>query len=355
MKRISLVETQQVWSETSGCQKRMHTMKTICPNYYLQLVQKSEERKMMRGKDKDKDKDKGIDSTIEKDLKRTFPWDEQQRNEKTVEMLRRILMAYSVRNPSVGYCQSMNIIGAMLLSFMDEQQAFWMLCSVLEDVCCAMDLFYHQVDLAGVLLDERVLSELIRIKLPRIARHFHALQFHLSTVAIDWFLCLFVTTLPYQVFFNLFSFPPPFFSHPFGKSLKKNKKNVNVQTTLRVWDILFAEGTSMIFRTALALLALREKEILKTERFEDVIMVLRDPCANELANADLFIAVCLNPFFDDLDSLIAQLRTFHKLHNQSDLVHTQFCPKLFVCVINMFRVKIEKQRFIKLLYLHYFY
>jgi hypothetical protein len=41
--------------------------------------------------------------------------------------LRRVLRAYSVYDRDVGYCQGMNFIAGMFLTFMSEEQAFWLL------------------------------------------------------------------------------------------------------------------------------------------------------------------------------------------------------------------------------------
>ncbi|KAL7521109.1 hypothetical protein ACHAWX_005803 [Stephanocyclus meneghinianus] len=41
--------------------------------------------------------------------------------------LRRILYAYSVYDSEVGYCQGMNFIAAMFLTFLPEEESFWML------------------------------------------------------------------------------------------------------------------------------------------------------------------------------------------------------------------------------------
>lgn len=41
--------------------------------------------------------------------------------------LRRVLRAYSLYDTDVGYCQGMNFIAATLITFMEEEEAFWML------------------------------------------------------------------------------------------------------------------------------------------------------------------------------------------------------------------------------------
>jgi hypothetical protein len=39
-----------------------------------------------------------------------------------------------VRNPVIGYCQSMNIIAATLLLFLEEEDAFYLFVSIIEKI-----------------------------------------------------------------------------------------------------------------------------------------------------------------------------------------------------------------------------
>ena len=74
---------------------------------------------------------------IEKDLRRTLPPDisgekYSEANEKLISSLRRVLYAYAIRNPQLGYCQSMNFLCMMLLFHMDEEMGFWTLGALIE-------------------------------------------------------------------------------------------------------------------------------------------------------------------------------------------------------------------------------
>lgn len=70
---------------------------------------------------------------IEKDIDRTFPEHEYFGGAGDGEnSLRRILTAYAVHNPEVGYCQSLNFVGGLMLLFMEEEDAFWLLLTVIE-------------------------------------------------------------------------------------------------------------------------------------------------------------------------------------------------------------------------------
>lgn len=53
--------------------------------------------------------------------------------------LRRVLRAYSVHDRDVGYCQGMNFIAGMFLTFMNEEQAFWLLVC---EYSCYVCVFY---------------------------------------------------------------------------------------------------------------------------------------------------------------------------------------------------------------------
>ena len=75
--------------------------------------------------------------------------------------------------------------------------------------------------------------------------------FDVSLVATEWFLCLFSKSLPSEVLFlkkhyiGFFGF----ISFAFVSYIE----NFCLQTTLRVWDVLFYEGAKVLFHAALAI------------------------------------------------------------------------------------------------------
>lgn len=132
----------------------------------------------------------------------------------------------------------MNYVAALLLLVMKtEEDAFWMLAVLLEDVLVNN---CYAPNLSGCHVEQRVFKDLLIKHCPRLCDHLEALDFDISVVATEWFLCLFSKSLPSE-------------------------------TTMRVWDILFYEGTDVIFRTALAIFKMKEEELVLAQNIVDAV------------------------------------------------------------------------------------
>ena len=96
---------------------------------------------------------------IERDLHRTFPdnvhFQKPKGSEEDPQMihsLRRVLKAFSIYNSKIGYCQSMNFLSGLLLLFMDEERAFWMLVIMTSKYLPGV----HSINLEGVNINQGV-------------------------------------------------------------------------------------------------------------------------------------------------------------------------------------------------------
>ena len=101
-----------------------------------------------------------------------------------ISKLRRVLLAYSLHNPDIEYCQVVKIdsrtehlylnlqgfnrIAAIALLFLNEEDAFWLLVYIVDVV---MPLNYYTKQLIGAQVDQAVFKELVTEKLPNLADH----------------------------------------------------------------------------------------------------------------------------------------------------------------------------------------
>lgn len=189
-------------------------------------------------------KDRG---EISRDLHRTFPnsvvFNVNEGEGQT--RLERVLFAYSVANPGVGYTQGMNYIVALLLGFMPEEEAFWVLWALMKQ---------PKFDLEGVMgvgLRKAkcwffCLDALVKSRLPEVHAAISKFDGIGSGVyAADWIFTLFSRACP-------FSF------------------------VAKVWDSFLVEGWPVIFSTALAILY-KERKIFKAMKsVEDLMYTLKE-------------------------------------------------------------------------------
>jgi hypothetical protein len=148
---------------------------------------------------------------IEKDLYRSLPEYPAFQSEVGIGALRRVLRAYSFRNPELGYCQAMNIVTSSLLIFMTEQQAFWALCVMCEKLLPGyyryLVLFVHAVayihytlinstTMFGAVNDQQVFETIAGKTMPVLTKYFQENDLQLSVVSLPWFLTLYINSMP---------------------------------------------------------------------------------------------------------------------------------------------------------------
>ncbi|WVW78360.1 hypothetical protein I302_100314 [Kwoniella bestiolae CBS 10118] len=165
---------------------------------------------------------------IEKDLNRSLPEYKAYQTEEGLARLRRVLVAYSFRNPELGYCQALNIVVAGLLIYMSEEQAFWLL----EVLCDRILPGYYSPSMEGTLLDQRVFESLVHRCLPMIQEHFVSVDVQISVASLPWFLSLYINSMPL-----IFAF--------------------------RIVDCVLAMGVKVLFQIGLAVLKINGEALLE--------------------------------------------------------------------------------------------
>lgn len=239
-----LLLVNQVWLHYSGAEAKMDSN----PGVYEKFLEKAEAMG---------DTNEFAD-IIARDLHRTFPDNIQFRTSSSfnnnnnhhhhasmgstaalhspaiIGALRRVLSAFSIYSPSIGYCQSLNYIVGMLLLFMKEEEAFWTLVTIVQNLLPAG---VYDVTMEGSNIDQTVLMMLIWERMPHLWNKLSdkssfwdsaadsASMPTITLVTNHWFLTLFINILPIEASFNDLH----------GRSMTY----LFAQTVLRVWDCFF--------------------------------------------------------------------------------------------------------------------
>lgn len=230
----------QIWMRTSGAlQKKQHSDVT-----YKDIVKNSSHEHLMTSKQ------------IEKDLLRTMPSNVcfSSFNSNGVSRLRRILRGLAWLYPDIGYCQGTGMIAASLLLFLEEEDAFWMMCALVEDLVPAS---YFSSTLIGVQADQRVLRQLLVNYLPDCDAVLKDHDIELSLICLHWFLTAFASV-------------------------------VHMKVLLRVWDIFFYEGSVALFRITLGMFKIRETDLTSCDNSAHIFNCLSD-IPGDITDVDLLI------------------------------------------------------------------
>ena len=238
---IPVAHRPKVWAECSGASALR------VPGYYDDLI--------ANGVD-----DPIILSQIQMDINRTLTDNVYFRKGPGVAKLNEVLLAYSRRNPEVGYCQGMNLIAASLLLIMPTaEDAFWILVSIVENI---LPRHYYDNSLLTSRADQQVLRQYVAELLPRLSAHLEDLGIELEALTFQWFLSLFTDCL-------------------------------SAEALYRVWDVLLCckdedgnGGSTFLFQVALALLKLNETQLVSCTTPGEVYAYLGGEITNHAISID---------------------------------------------------------------------
>ncbi|KAG4303930.1 hypothetical protein PORY_002674 [Pneumocystis oryctolagi] len=177
---------------------------------------------------------------IEKDLNRSLPEYPAYQTDEGKNALRRVLTTYSWKNPELGYCQAMNIIVATLLIYTTEEQAYWLLNTLCDNLLPG----YYSTTMYGTLLDQRVFESLLEKTMPILWEHFLKSDVQLSLISLPWFLSLYINCMP-------------------------------LTFVLRVLDCFFLEGPKILFQIGLAILRLNGEKLLAANDDGSFVSILK--------------------------------------------------------------------------------
>ena len=219
-----------IWMKISGTDKLRQGREKL----YNDLISRIQKNEVLKIPDEE---------TIIKDLNRTFPKNLLFMNRlgEGQRKLFRVLSCFSSYNKKVGYVQGMSFIAAIFLSYQTEENAFWLLQNYIKNFVL-QDLYYPEFP--GLKKNLFVFLKFMKKLLPDIFNHLQRIDVYPTIYASSWYLTCFINILSYD-------------------------------KILRIMDCFLFEGSKIIHRISLGILAINHDNILRSDNAADVMGALK--------------------------------------------------------------------------------
>ncbi|GFG29869.1 hypothetical protein Cfor_12130 [Coptotermes formosanus] len=142
-----------------------------------------------------------------------------------------VLGAYSVYNLDIGYCQGMSQIAALLLMYLNEEDAFWALSVLVSDKKYSMHGFFIP-GFPKLLRYQEHHDKIMNKFLPKLKKHLDRNGVDTGIYTLKWFFQCFLDRIPFTL-------------------------------TLRVWDVYLLEGERILTGMAYNLLKMHRRALAR--------------------------------------------------------------------------------------------
>ena len=208
---------------------------------------------------------------IDLDLKRTFPCEKECMKDEFLLKMRNILLSYSIRNITVGYCQGMNfLVARLLLVIENEEEVFWIFVQIIENF---LSLLNYQ-EITGVIIETTLIETLISYYLPELNSFLKKKDFtmSLSNFIHKWIVCLFSQTLRPEMIYSLY-------------------------------DFFFIDGFITMIKASIFVLACIQKEVLQKKTFGEIYSIFIDVENKVINPKNMIFFICQKKFRINKDDI----------------------------------------------------
>nr|XP_015207891.1 PREDICTED: USP6 N-terminal-like protein isoform X2 [Lepisosteus oculatus] len=167
-----------------------------------------------------------------------------------------VLTAYSMYNTEVGYCQGMSQITALLLIYMNEEDAFWALVKLLSGQKHAMHGFFVP-GFPKLMRFQEHHDRILKKMMPKLKQHLDSQEVYTSLYTMKWFFQCFLDRTPFTL-------------------------------TLRIWDIYILEGERVLTAMSYTILKLHKKHLTKLS-MEELVEFLQVTLSKDFFFEDDFV------------------------------------------------------------------
>uniref|UniRef100_A0A8C6F5E1 TBC1 domain family member 1 n=1 Tax=Monodon monoceros TaxID=40151 RepID=A0A8C6F5E1_MONMO len=197
-----------------------------------------------------------------------------------------ILKAYSLLDQEVGYCQGLSFVAGILLLHMGEEEAFNMLKFLMFDMGLRKQ---YRPDMIILQIQMYQLSRLLHDYHRDLYNHLEEHEIGPSLYAAPWFLTVFASQFP-------------------------------LGFVARVFDMIFLQGSEVIFKVALSLLGSHKPLILQHENLETIVDFIKSTLPNlGLVQMEKTISQVANGRIQSLETTIEKLLTSESKLKQATL------------------------------------
>lgn len=249
-------------------------------NLYKDLLSKLDKKDFIETKEEE---------VIIRDLHRTFPKNMvfMTRLGEGQRALYRILMCYAAYNKKTGYVQGMGFLAALFLTYMNEENSFWMLACIMEKYGLQE---VYEPGFPGLKKKLYIFLGLTRKFFPKLYLNLKRKEVYPTMYASQWFFTYFTNTFPFEI-------------------------------VVRIIDCLLLEGEKIIFRIALAIFKLKNDQIMKEKGFETTMEVLKNVTHNIDIDVLLKESFALSLSRKDINALEEEYNK--NINNQNDELMSQ--------------------------------
>jgi len=181
-----------------------------------------------------------------------------------------ILGAYSVYNAEIGYCQGMSQVAALLLMYLDEEDAFWGLSNLMADPKWAMHGFFIP-GFPKLIRFQQHHDRVITKLLPKLKKHFDRQNIDAGLYTLKWFFQCFLDRVPFSL-------------------------------TLRLWDIYFFEGENLLVSMAYCLLKMHRRTVCRMG-MEEILEFMQMRLPQNFGYVDNVVVETLEKCMEELKRL----------------------------------------------------
>ena len=209
------------------------------------------------------DKEKSI-SLIDLDIERTFPYlGVFKKDSQLGENLREILRIFVVSRPDIGYVQGLSYIAGTLLLQMDKFQTFICFMNI---ILSPNILSFYRLDEESIRHRLELFNDIFECNLPILYKYFKKIEILPEHYLLEWFMTLYT-------------------------------RSIHIDMAIRIWDIYMIEGIITLYKSAVVILTIHEKELLNLD-FAGIMNKLKNLDTNQY-DEDKFIEKMINVKFTD--------------------------------------------------------